>query len=223
MCSAPTSSAVCSRAALMSTATTDAPVMRAYWTARWPRPPAPKTATRLDDVAPGDLDRLVRGHAGAGQRRGVRGVDAVRHPHDVARVADRVLGEPAVERVARVDLLLGRASRARCCSSGTRRRRSRARAARRACPARGRASFPAPRRSIDADALVAGDERRRRLDRPLAAGGVDVGVAEPARLDPDEHLFGAGLGDRQILDLERLIEAADDGGFHGTTSDFQPA
>ena len=46
----------------------------------------------------------------------------------------------------------------------------------------------------DADALVAGDERRRGLHRPLAAGGVDVGVAEPGRLDADEHLLGAGLG-----------------------------
>jgi hypothetical protein len=42
----------------MSTAMTDAPVMRAYWIARWPRPPAPKTATRLDEFAPETLTAL---------------------------------------------------------------------------------------------------------------------------------------------------------------------
>ena len=47
----------------------------------------------------------------------------------------------------------------------------------------------------DADALVAGDERRRRLDRPVAVGGVDVGVAQAARLDADQDLAGSGLGD----------------------------
>ena len=67
----------------------------------------------------------------------------------------------------------------------------------------------------DADALVAGDERRRRLDRPLAAGGVDVGVAEPAGLDADEHLLRSRDRDREVLDLERTVEATDDGGFHG--------
>ena len=51
-CSAPSSRAVSSRASLTSTATTEAPVIRAYWTARWPRPPTPKTATRSDDRAP---------------------------------------------------------------------------------------------------------------------------------------------------------------------------
>ena len=35
------SRAVSSRAGFGSTATTYAPVMRAYWIARWPRPPAP--------------------------------------------------------------------------------------------------------------------------------------------------------------------------------------
>ena len=99
------SAALASRASLMSTATTAAPVMRAYWTARWPSPPAPNTATRLEERRAGDLDRLVGGHAGAGQRRGVERVDAVRHAHDVAGVADRVLGEPAVEGVADVHLL----------------------------------------------------------------------------------------------------------------------
>ena len=67
----------------------------------------------------------------------------------------------------------------------------------------------------DAHALVPGDERQRRLDRPLAARGVDVGVAETGCLDADEHLLGAGLGYRDVLDLERSRVVVDDGGLHG--------
>jgi hypothetical protein len=43
---------------------------------------------------------------------------------------------------------------------------------------------------------------------------VDVGVAEPRRLDPDEHLLRAGHGDRNFFDREGTVETADDGGFH---------
>ena len=44
------------------------------------------------------------------------------------------------------------------------------------------------------DALVAGDEQVLGSDRPLAARGVDVGVAQPAGLDADEDLAGTGRG-----------------------------
>jgi hypothetical protein len=39
-----------------------------------------------------------------------------------------------------------------------------------------------------ADPLMSGDERWRRLDRPVTAGGVDVGMAQAAVLDMDQHL-----------------------------------
>jgi hypothetical protein len=58
----------------------------------------------------------------------------------------------------------------------------------------------------DADALVAGDERGRRLDRPFAAGGVDVRMAEAAGFDLDQHLVGAGLRHGAILDRKRVDE-----------------
>src|SRR5512132_3553346 len=60
----------------------------------------------------------------------------------------------------------------------------------------------------------AGDEWRRRLDRPVAVGGVDVGVAEPRGLDPDDDL--ALTGDRlgNLLDDERPCEVLDDRGPH---------
>jgi hypothetical protein len=48
----------------------------------------------------GDLDGLVGRDAGAGQRRRVGRIDAVRHADDVAGMAERVLGEAAVQRVA---------------------------------------------------------------------------------------------------------------------------
>jgi hypothetical protein len=67
----------------------------------------------------------------------------------------------------------------------------------------------------NADALVAGDERRGGLDRPVAAGGVDVGVAQAAGLDPDPDLTGARLGDRHVPDFQRLVETGD----HGCTHD----
>src|SRR5512132_347059 len=60
----------------------------------------------------------------------------------------------------------------------------------------------------------AGDEWRRRLDRPVAVGGVDVGVAQPRGLDPDDDL--ALTGDRlgNLLDDERPCEVLDDRGPH---------
>src|SRR5919206_4282325 len=40
----------------------------------------------------------------------------------------------------------------------------------------------------DPDALVAGNEGQLRLDRPVAVGGVNVGVAKPRSLDPNDDL-----------------------------------
>jgi hypothetical protein len=58
----------------------------------------------------------------------------------------------------------------------------------------------------------AGDERRRRLDRPVAVGGVDVGVAAPRGLDPDDDL--ALTSDRlgNLVDDERPRDILDDPG-----------
>ncbi len=66
----------------------------------------------------------------------------------------------------------------------------------------------------DADAFVPGDERRSRLDRPVAVGGMDVGVAEPGRLEPDDDLSGAGGGDGPVFDAQRRTELVDDSCFH---------
>ena len=46
-------------------------------------------------------------------------------------------------------------------------------------------------------------------------GGVDVGMAQPADLDAHQDLTGAGLGYRQVLDLEGGGKVGDYGSFHG--------
>jgi hypothetical protein len=51
----------------------------------------------------------------------------------------------------------------------------------------------------DPHALVARDQRQGGLDRPVAVRGVDVGVAEAAGLDPDEHLAIARLGPGDVV------------------------
>ena len=45
-----------------------------------------------------------------------------------------------------------------------------------------------------AHTLVARDEWRCGLDRPVAVGGMQVGVTHAARRDLDEDLAGPGLG-----------------------------
>jgi hypothetical protein len=56
------------------------------------------------------------------------------------------------------------------------------------------------------------NERRRRLDRPVAVGGVDVGVTEPRGLDPDDHLALTSNRRGNLLDDERPREILDDRG-----------
>ena len=66
----------------------------------------------------------------------------------------------------------------------------------------------------DACAFVTGNERQRRLHRPVAVRCVEVRVADAARDDLDQDLAGPGCRDRHFLDRERLAERADHGRFH---------
>jgi hypothetical protein len=61
---------------------------------------------------------------------------------------------------------------------------------------------------------LARDQRQGGLDPPVAVRGVDVGVAEAARLDPDEHLAVARLGHDDVVNSQRLGEVMNDGGLH---------
>src|ERR1700747_2869131 len=42
--------------------------------------------------------------------------------------------------------------------------------------------------------------------------GVDIGMAEPRRLDLDANLAGLQRGSRHLLDAQRRVELVDDGG-----------
>ncbi len=65
----------------------------------------------------------------------------------------------------------------------------------------------------DARALVA--EHRRRVAGRVGAGGrVEVGVADAAGDEPDQHLARAGLGEVELLHDERLPELLEDRGSH---------
>ena len=70
----------------------------------------------------------------------------------------------------------------------------------------------------DADPFVPGDERHLGLDRPLAAGGVDVGVAQAGCLDPDQDLAGARGGDGHVPNLQGCAQLGNDGCLHDSFS-----
>ena len=64
---------------------------------------------------------------------------------------------------------------------------------------------PSPTALDDAGALVT--EHARRVARRIGArGGVEVGVADTARDEPDEHLARPRLGELDLLHHERPAE-----------------
>ena len=69
----------------------------------------------------------------------------------------------------------------------------------------------------DAGALVA-QHRRRVAGRVCPGRGVEVGVADAARDEADEHLAGPGLGQVDLLHLERRAERLQHSG-----ADLHPA
>jgi hypothetical protein len=72
----------------------------------------------------------------------------------------------------------------------------------------------AHRRHI-AHALVAGNEGRMRLDRPVAFGCMQIGVADAGSSDLDQDLIVCRSGHRHFFNRERLPEGTHHGGFHG--------
>ena len=160
----------------------------------------------------GDLHGLVGGDAGTRQRCGVKGIDALGNAHDVLRRGDGVVGVGAVASVAGVALV-----RAERLPAGD------AELALAARPTEPRDGDTCPDRQAghagsegldDAHALVPWHERDRRLHRPVAVGGVDVGVAQTGGLDAHEHLARAWRRDRSVLDDQWTIERCDYGCSH---------
>jgi len=64
------------------------------------------------------------------------------------------------------------------------------------------------------DPLVAGNERRHRLHRPVAVGGMKIGVADATGLGLDQNLTGTRSGNVEIAERQGLAELLDDGGVH---------
>ena len=61
--------------------------------------------------------------------------------------------------------------------------------------------------------LVTEDRRQREGDGP--ADDVEVGVAQAAGGDLDEHLAGLGVRGADLLHLQTAVNVAQDGGAHG--------
>ncbi|ODA70516.1 hypothetical protein APS67_005250 [Streptomyces sp. AVP053U2] len=152
----------------------------------------------------GDLQGLVGGDARAGQRGGVDGADALGHGLGEIGPGQHLLGVPTVTAVAGVDLTLAQrlpAGQAVLAPS------ARAAEPRHGDPLTDGEVGDALAELLDeADAFVAGYEGRGGLDGPVAVRGVDVGVAQPGRLDADADLPGAGLGVGTLLDDQGLTE-----------------
>ena len=65
----------------------------------------------------------------------------------------------------------------------------------------------------DARGLMTKHDRHRIAIKPLDE--VQVGMADPCGRSADQHLVRLGLVDLDVLDLERLADLAQHGGFHG--------
>jgi len=137
---------------------------------------------RLGGSDPGDLDRLVGRHTRARQGGGVPGGDALWYRRSERRGDDSVLGECAVDGVARVLLLLTqRLPPAVAVAALT----ARVTEPRDRDPVTDRTGAYTRAELLDiTDTFVSRNEWRCRLDRPVAVRGVDIGVTQPAALDP---------------------------------------
>src|SRR5262245_21837879 len=181
-----------------------------------PEVPEPADPDDPDHVGRPDLrglDRLVGGHTGAGERRGVERVDALRHDADEVGVRDRVLAIATVDEVAgergahavgleTLDAEL--AYPVRSAEPGDR------------DPLPDRQAGHALAEAVDdADPFVTRYERQNGLDRPVSTCGVDVRMADARGLDANADLPWPGLRDRTFLDRQGLGEAVDDCGAHG--------
>lgn len=161
----------------------------------------------------GLLEPLVDGDAGAEDRRDFSEFDVFRQNSDVVRVGQYVFGIAAVHRVAGVLLALAEglpagqavlAAAAGGVQPGD------------ADPvAFLHSGHSAAHRGDVADAFVTGNERQRRLHRPVALGGMQVGVADAGGFDLHQYLPGAGQRNLDFLDPQRRAVGVHDRGFHG--------
>ena len=160
----------------------------------------------------GFLDALVSGDPGAKDRRHFGEIRLLGQAAYIRRSADDVLGKAAVYAVAGVVLRVTEAVPA-----------GHAILASTTCivqPGNARviaflqADDVRAARRDDPDAFMAGDKRQRRLCRPIAVGGMQVGVTDAARNDLDQNLARPRGGNRNFLDAQRLAERVHHAGSH---------
>jgi len=65
--------------------------------------------------------------------------------------------------------------------------------------------------------LVAGYKGQLGLDRPVAVGGMNVGMADATCHDLHQNLPFSGLRHRDLFNRKRFTELANERGFHGFT------
>jgi hypothetical protein len=70
------------------------------------------------------------------------------------------------------------------------------------------------------DSLVPRNERKRRLDGPIALDGMEVRVAHAARRDLDENFSIARLGNRNVFYSKRAAKLVHDRRHHHSRHDF---
>jgi hypothetical protein len=167
-----------------------------------------------------DLEALVDGDAGAKDGGAFDEADIARQTPDIVGIGHDILGESAVHRIAGV-LLLG-AERLPAAEAML------AVAAGGVEP--GHADPIALLHVPDgrahggdvADAFVTRDEGRAWLDRPVALGGMQIGVADAGGRDFHQDLIVGRLRDGHFFDCQRLAEFADDSRLHGLGHDILP-
>jgi hypothetical protein len=173
----------------------------------------PEHANRLVGHNVSDLERFIRRQAGAAERGGLHGTDAIRHRNHILRTGDCILRERSIDRIATVLLLLAESlatvDAVSTLAAGVTEPGDRDALADSSVSDLGTEFLD------DADTFMAGNERQCRLHRPVAVSGVNVGVTETAGLHPNEYLPECRLGDLPLLDLERSVERGDYCCLHG--------
>ena len=168
----------------------------------------------------GHLQAFIDRHACAQHRRDLVEADIVGQVTDIVRIGEHIVREAAIDRIAGVELAFAQrlptAQAVNAMAAGGVEPRH-------ADPVTFfHVRHPRAHRGNEADALVAQDKRRLGLDRPVAFGGVQVGVAHARRLDRDLDHPGRDFGYRHFLDPQRGAEFAHDGCFHSLAHHISP-
>ena len=168
----------------------------------------------------GHLQALVDRHARAEHRRDLVEAHIAGQVADIVGVGQHIVGEPAIDRIAGVELAFAQrlpaAEAVHAMAAGS--------------VEPGHADPVAFLHMGDAlahgrnetHAFVARNEGRFGLHRPVAFGGMQIGVAHARGLDGHLDHTRLHFRNRHFLDPQRFAEGADDGGFHALAHSNSP-